>query len=46
MVDPGADGEIPGAVAGLGPADLCDVRAVVVVAVGCGVTGVDAGGCS
>ena len=34
MVDPGADGTIPEAVAGLGPADLCDVRAVVVVAVG------------
>ena len=46
MVDPGADREIPEAVTGLGPAGLCDVSAVVVVAVGCGVTGVDAGGSS
>ena len=46
MVDPGADGEIPEAVTGLGPDDLCDVRAVVLVAVGCCVTRIDAGGCS
>ena len=46
MVDPGADGEIPEAVAGLGPADLCDVRAVVVVAVGVRRDWCRCGGCS
>ena len=46
MVDTGADGEILEAVAGLGPDDLCDVRAVVLVAVGGCVTRIDAGGCS
>ena len=40
MVDPGADGEIPEAVAGLGPVDLCDARAFV----GCCVTRIDEGG--